>query len=316
MSHAAERLQVVRASALERAASDAWLIRPLWSAQAVGCLAGPPKVGKTWLGLDICVSVASGTPCLGVFEVDTPGPSLVFMAEDSLPSVRDRIEALCRHRSLLIEKLDLFVITNPTLRLDIPHQLQALHAAVEHLRPRVLLLDPLVRLHRGNENHVSDISVVLGGLREIQRAFEVAIILTHHVSKRSRADNGQALRGSGDIWAWGDSNLYLAPDGSQVQLTIEHRSAPAPDPIFFELLADPQTLSPRLTTVDPAARNEAPASMPESVMELLRSSPQPLTALVLRSKLRINNQRLADALRSLEGLGLVIHSKTGWALSR
>jgi hypothetical protein len=281
----------------------------------VGCLAGPPKVGKTWLGLDICVSVASGTPCLGVFEVDTPGPSLVFMAEDSLPSVRDRIEALCLHRNLTIDGLELFVITNPTLRLDIPQQLQALQDAVKRLRPRVLLLDPLVRLHRGNENHATEISAVLGGLREIQRVFGVAIILTHHVSKRSRADNGQALRGSGDIWAWGDSNLYLAPHDQQIQLTIEHRSAPAPDSVLLELIADPHTLSPYLREADPA-RNERPGSLPEAVVALLRSSPRPLTALALRSQLRINNQRLHEALRSLEGLGLAVHSKAGWELPR
>ena len=316
MPPAAEHLQVVPASALDRAAPDAWLIRPLWSDRAVGCLAGPPKVGKTWLGLDICVSVASGTPCLGVFEVDEPGPSLVFMAEDSLSSVRDRIESLCRHRKIDIEKLDLFVITNPTLRLDLPQQLMALHVAVKRLRPRVLLLDPLVRLHRGNENHATEIAGVLGGLREIQRTFGVAIILTHHVSKRSRADNGQALRGSGDIWAWGDSNLYLAPDDHQIQLTIEHRSAPAPDPISLELSIDPQTHSPHLRRLDPTSDDDRPASPPEAAMEILRSSSQPQTALALRSKLRVNNQRLYDTLRSLEGLGLVLRSKAGWEISR
>jgi hypothetical protein len=311
---AAEHLQVVPVSALNRAARDAWLIRPLWSDRAVGCLAGPPKVGKTWMGLDICVSVASGTPCLGVFEVDGPGPSLVFMAEDSLPSVRGRIEALCRARQLELEKLDLFVITNPTLRLDIPQQLEALHAAVERIRPRVLLLDPLVRLHRGNENHATEIAGVLGGLREIQRAHGVAIILTHHVAKRSRADNGQALRGSGDIWAWGDSNLYLAPDDREIQLTVEHRSSAAPDPIRLELATNPGTDAPYLRRVDPSSRDH-PTTLPEAVIELLRASSSSLTALALRSKLRVNNQRLHDALRSLEGLGLVVRTKSGWELS-
>ena len=32
------------------------------------------KAGKTWAMTDLAVSVASGTPWLGVFEVETPGP--------------------------------------------------------------------------------------------------------------------------------------------------------------------------------------------------------------------------------------------------
>ena len=30
-----------------------WLVRDLWSAQAVGLIGGAPKVAKSWLGLDL-----------------------------------------------------------------------------------------------------------------------------------------------------------------------------------------------------------------------------------------------------------------------
>ena len=35
-----------------------WLVRSLWSEQAVGFLAGTPKSCKSWLGLDIAISRA------------------------------------------------------------------------------------------------------------------------------------------------------------------------------------------------------------------------------------------------------------------
>jgi RecA-family ATPase len=91
-------LNFVRAAELEQAPRDAWLIQHLWGSQAVGCLGGPPKAGKSWLGLDLAVSVASATPCLGRFEVLEPGASLIYMAEDALPAVRQRIEGICRQR--------------------------------------------------------------------------------------------------------------------------------------------------------------------------------------------------------------------------
>src|SRR5690606_28356362 len=68
-----------------------WLVRSLWSEQAVGFIAGTPKSCKSWLGLDLAISVASATPCLERFEVEQPGPTLVFLAEDSLHQVRRRI---------------------------------------------------------------------------------------------------------------------------------------------------------------------------------------------------------------------------------
>jgi hypothetical protein len=44
-----------------------WLVHSLWPAGAVGMLGGSPKSCKTWLGLDLALSVASGTDCLGSF---------------------------------------------------------------------------------------------------------------------------------------------------------------------------------------------------------------------------------------------------------
>ncbi len=41
----------------------------------------------------------------------------------------------------------------------------------------------------------------------------------------AHARAGQALRGSSEFHAWGDSNLYLRRVGEQLTLTVEHRAA-------------------------------------------------------------------------------------------
>src|SRR5439155_17634109 len=45
-----------------------------------------------------------------------------------------------------------------------------------------------------------------------------------------RQQSGNGLRGSGDLHAWGDSNLFLRRRQQQLVLTAEHRTAPAPPP--------------------------------------------------------------------------------------
>ena len=57
-----------------------WLVESLWSDAGVGILGGSPKSYKTFLALDIAVSVASGTPCLDSFDVPQSGPVLLFLA--------------------------------------------------------------------------------------------------------------------------------------------------------------------------------------------------------------------------------------------
>ncbi len=232
-------LSIVQAAMLDKQDEEQhWLIEGLWARSAIGLIGGAPKCCKTWLGLDMAVSVATGTKALGHFETKAPGKALVFLAEDALPQVRSRIEALCRHRNKDIWLLDLYVITAPVLRLDLAADQQRLAQAVDQLRPRLLLLDPLVRLHRLDENSAAEISGLLGYIRDLQRRFDVAIVLVHHASKKQRAQPGQALRGSSDLHAIGDCNAYLARDGDRIVLTLEHRAAKAPPPMVLDLVAD------------------------------------------------------------------------------
>ena len=55
-----------------------WLVQQLWGASSVGVIGGAPKCSKTWLGLDLALSVATGTACLGKYPVLQPGPVLAF----------------------------------------------------------------------------------------------------------------------------------------------------------------------------------------------------------------------------------------------
>ena len=127
-----------------------WLVETLFS-RGVGVIGGMPKSCKTWLGLDIAVSVATATPCLGHYAVHDAGPVLIYLAEDSAVAVRERLKALATLRGLDVDDVDLRAITVPSLRLDWRDDLQRLAATVATLRPRLLLLDPLVRLHRTDE---------------------------------------------------------------------------------------------------------------------------------------------------------------------
>ncbi len=296
-------------------------MQKLWPRHAVGVVGGRPKSCKSWLGLDLAVSVSSSTPCLGRFAVDDPGPALVYLAEDALGAVRERLDGLCRHRGLDLAALDLFVVTAPSVRLDQPADQRRLDATVARFRPKLLLLDPLVRLHRLDENSSGDVSGLLGYLRELERRHAVAVVLVHHMSKRHRADLGQALRGSSDLHAWTDASLYLTrkPTSGNILLTVEHRSAQAPEPIEIRLVADSDG-GAHLAVLDVDAGGDAgdaeSAGPPiaHRVLDTLGTATAPLRRGELRQRLGVNNQRLGAALAELERAGQLDRTGHGWAL--
>lgn len=298
---------------------ERWLIDGLWGLSAVGVVGGPPKTFKSWLALEMATAVASGTDALGRFPVRHPGGALVYLAEDSLPQVRARVLALCRGRGRELEGLALQVITEPVLRLDQERDLKRLAATIAALKPRLLVLDPLVRLHRLDENSATEISGLLSGVRELQRRFDVAIALVHHTSKKTRAQPGQALRGSGDLHALGDSNAYLGRQRDRVVLTIEQRAARSPEPLAMELIINEEQRSARLRVrpLDAASGDEgAAADLDDALLDLLDRARAPLTRANLRERLRVNNQRLGDILARMAERGQVARVTGGIVLAR
>jgi len=296
-----------------------WLVKHIWARSAVGFLFGVPKSAKTWMGLDMAVSVASATPCLGRFPVEDPGPTLVYLAEDPPHHVRARITALCEHRGLSVAKLDLQVITEPSLRLDVPDHLGRLKATVAKVRPRMVLLDPFVRLHRCYENDAQEISGLLGDLRDVQREFDVAIVLVHHARKRSAQSPGEALRGSSDLYAWVDSAAHMAKlEDGRSRLSVEHRSAPAPEPIVVELTSRADGTCTHLSVLGSTEPQvERPAeTYSERILDALRKRGQPATTTALRVELEVRYEHVRKALDDLERQSAIVRvGRAGWVLS-
>src|ERR1700675_3554811 len=136
----------------DRAEDQRWLVTGLWSEQAVGIIGGEPKCCKSFLALDLAVAVAAGVPCLRRFAVPRAGRVLLFAAEDALHIVRRPLEGISAAAGVALANLDIQVITAPTLRLDLDADRRNLAETVARLQPRLLILDPFVRLHRIDEN--------------------------------------------------------------------------------------------------------------------------------------------------------------------
>jgi len=292
-------LPVQRASQLEcNGPQTQWLVEELWTDQAVGILGGEPKCCKSFLALDLAVAVAAGVPCLRRFAVPRAGRVLLYAAEDALHIVRRRLDGICAAAGLNLADLDVQVITAPTVRLDLEADRRSLDDTVADLQPRLLVLDPFVRLHRIDENASGEVAPLLAYLRELQRRHAIAVIVVHHAKK---------------------GNLYLRRnrdpgENGDITLTVEHRAAPAMPSVTLELAHRANALA--LEVIEPPTpQTPAPGSLDERITAALADVNRPLPFTELRARCRVRTATLYESLAALTAAGRLAKSDQGYHLA-
>jgi hypothetical protein len=295
---------------------DPWLVEDLWGHEAVGIIGGEPKCCKSFLALDLAVAVASGRPCLRRYSVRRPGSVLLFAAEDAHHVVRERLRGICAAAGTELSSLEVHVVRNPSIRLDIEADRERLRQAVERLQPRLLVLDPFIRMHRISESAVGEVAGVLGYLRALQREFRTAVCLVHHMRKSAgNVRGGQALRGSSELHAWGDSNLYLRRHDDLIGLQTEHRAAASHEGnLALELHRDGTALALRVSArrigenASPGETADEAITAEERIKNALAVATQPLPFHLLRQQCRMKTTTFSATLRNLIAARLVLKS--------
>jgi hypothetical protein len=229
--------------------------------------------------------------------------------------VKGRLEGICAAYSLALEHLPLFVITTPLVRLDIEHERARLKDTIERVKPGLLILDPFIRMHAIDENASSQVATVLGHLRYLQRTYSLAIAVVHHARKGTGLTRpGQALRGSSEFHAWGDSNLYLKRNShDELSLTVEHRAAPPLGPLGLSLeITSPN--GPHLQFHASAVPSDTRQKEdPETqILALLKAATSPLKTTDIRCSLPLRNSTISQVLDRLSQQGVILKTALGY----
>ena len=145
----------------------------------------------------------------------------------------------------------------------------------------------------------------------MQRQLDLSVVLVHHTRKNAAGGvaAGQGLRGSSDIHAFGDSNLYLRRSRERLVLSNEHRAAPASPPVYLELVAT----SAETAHLEVVAEldGEKRGTLQEQVLGAAGAGRRANPRQAPRDA-SVKNERLGEALESLEQAGRVRRTATGW----
>ncbi len=215
-----------------------WAVDGIVPQVGVTVLAGPPKVGKTLLVQSMALAAADRARPHEVLGRDVRrGPVLYVLEEGSRAGLRYRVH---RQASALgITDAAVAFAYRQHVRLDDRNSLARLRGEVQALRPVLVVVDPLNRVHSRNEDKATEMTPVMDALAGVAYDFRTAVVAIHHVGKPSESRTGQdRLRGSGAIRSGTDANLIL--DGSGIlRLEGEYRDA---ERLSMSLRLDPDTL--------------------------------------------------------------------------
>ena len=142
-------------------------------------------------------------------------------------------------------------------------------------------------------------------LRNLQRRFDTAVVLVHHARKSAAARPGQALRGSSELHAWGDSNLYLRRRDNQTVMTVEHRAAPGLNDIEIELADDGQGAALRLRRQVPDKAVPESQTAEQRIVDVLAAAEKPLSQAQIRKRAAARNATVSTTLQQLIRAGRV-----------
>jgi hypothetical protein len=180
---------------------------------------------------------------------------------------------MARARGIPFPKDKCKLLNVPAIAIDSHEHQERLHNTLTAIPDLALVwLDPMVRLHRINDNRAEEIGPIHTFMRTLARACPKAVfILAHHANKEGDS------RGSTDYNAFGDFNLYgRKKDRLTTEIKdIEVRGGVPPKPFAFSVedgFIEAEGATMRLVAKDIEEADEDTASAVEQTIIAFKSS--------------------------------------------
>jgi len=175
-------------------------------------LAGKPGQGKSFAAIDIAARVSNGSVFPDQKEVGPAGKVVIFAAEDDAPTIKRRLVNCNANLANTVG----FNLEKFPFRLNDPKSIAHLERICEMLKPRLVIIDPLVAfIDTGTDiNRANHVREVMRPLADIAKRHATSILVIAHQKKGQIADSLDAITGSVDFIAAVRSGLLVCQDPS------------------------------------------------------------------------------------------------------
>jgi hypothetical protein len=210
-----------------------YIIGELIETDTLGLMFGDPGCGKSFLAVDIALSVATGTPFHGR---DTKQGAVFFIAGEGHNGLARRFAAWSKARSVSLAGVPLFKSERAAQFLD-AQSAKAVADAVDGLAakygsPALIIIDTLARnFGAGDENNTKDMSEFVVAVDDLKARFPgSSVLIVHHSghAAKERARGAMALKGALDL------EYRVEKDGHDMKLVnTKMKDAEPPKDVYF-----------------------------------------------------------------------------------
>ncbi len=193
----AGQFRVINRQAMEGIRPPTWLIDDMLPDEAYVMLYGPAGSYKTFLALDIALSIANhNDEWLDDRKINNHGPVL-FIVGEGRSGLLKRVRAWEHYYNKGIPVSD-FVLADPVPTVEEGLEAFIKTAATIHPKYKLIVLDTVGRALAGaNENEQKVASLLTKRVSELQRAFDATVLALHHTGHQDPKHQGLAReRGS------------------------------------------------------------------------------------------------------------------------
>lgn len=245
---------------LEALPSLGYIVPQIIPAGGFVTVVGASGSGKTFLVLDIAMSIATGKPWHGVPV--TRGP-VVYVAGEGVRGLAARIAAWKEEHGVT-GRAGVYTLRHATA-LTQSHEVDRLVGAMKEHAPAMVVIDTLTQnLGDGDENSARDIARLTAGVERIRGATDAAVVLVHHTGLRAQRERGSsALRAAVDTTILVRGNR----DGLMKLVCLKQREDEPFQPIHLQLTQ--RGVSCVLRPAAPTASSGAP--LPPSELRALKA---------------------------------------------
>lgn len=194
-----------------------WMVQDWLSEKSITFVVAPPESYKTWMLMDLVVSVASGMPFLGVSNVYKTGPVILIQQEDSHAGITERLGVVIESKLGLnpsmedgeysmpiLPDLPIYIHPDRMLKFSDKKVMADLEKMVKELKPALIVIDPLYSA-TSMDNYMADSTTDMFQLKRLRDKYGCSVIIAHHSKKRIE-ENSMARE---DGWGSQFLNAFL-----------------------------------------------------------------------------------------------------------
>lgn len=216
----ASRFQLIPLLELKARPKRPWLIEGIMPINCIGGLMGAYGTFKSFIALDMALSVATGIDWHG--HQTKMGPT-VYVAGEGCDGIPKRCEAWQIHHQS--ECPEHFYVVENAPQLTQPKDVTELLRQVKSLptMPHMMILDTLARCNvGGDENSSAEMGEVIEGAERIRRETGAAVLIIHHFGWAARSRGSTALPSGIEV------KIDITARGDHLKLTCDKQKDDAP----------------------------------------------------------------------------------------